>query len=64
MYQTYVTVFKYLITYRLSQDHLELFFGAIRSKSGYNNNPTARQFEAAYKRLIVKKNLLLTREML
>ncbi|EFA01018.1 Transposable element P transposase-like Protein [Tribolium castaneum] len=44
---------KYISTYKLSQDHLELFFGAIRSKGGFNNNPTARQFEAAYKRLIV-----------
>lgn len=44
---------KYIATYRLSQDHLELFFGAIRSKGGFNNNPTARQFQAAYKRLLV-----------
>lgn len=44
---------KYILSYKLSQDHLELFFGAIRSKGGHNNNPTARQFEAAYKRLLV-----------
>lgn len=49
---------KYLLTYKLSQDHLELFFGAIRSKGGHNNNPTARQFEAAYKRLIVHLELV------
>lgn len=35
----------YLLTYKLSQDHLELFFSAIRSKGGFNNNPTALQFE-------------------
>lgn len=44
---------KYILTHKLSQDHLELFFGAIRGKGGFNNNPTARQFEAAYKRLLV-----------
>jgi hypothetical protein len=42
----------YLLTYKLSQDHIEMFFCAIRSKGGFNNNPTATQFEAAYKRLL------------
>lgn len=37
----------------MSQDHLELFFGAIRLRGSCNNNPSARQFEAAYKRLLV-----------
>ncbi|KAF0763324.1 Uncharacterized protein FWK35_00006252 [Aphis craccivora] len=43
----------FIITYKLSQDHLETFFSAIRGKGGYNNNPTCRQFQAAYKRLLV-----------
>ncbi|GBM48047.1 hypothetical protein AVEN_34374-1 [Araneus ventricosus] len=38
---------KFLFTYKLSQDHLELFFSAIRS-----HNPTAKQFKAAYVRLL------------
>ena len=45
---------KYILTYKFSQDHLELFFGAIRSSGGFNNNPTAQQFTAAYKRLKVQ----------
>ena len=45
---------KYLLTYKLSQDHIELFFSAVRSSLGYNNNPTARQFIAAYKRLLIR----------
>jgi len=45
---------RYLLTYKLSQDHLELFFSAVRARGGFNNNPTARQFTAAYKRLLVK----------
>jgi DNA transposase THAP9 len=43
----------FLLTYKVSQDHIELLFSVIRSKGGYNNNPTARQFSAAYKRLLV-----------
>ncbi|KAF0719484.1 THAP domain-containing protein 9, partial [Aphis craccivora] len=30
---------KYILTYKMSQDHLELFFGCIRSRGGSNNNP-------------------------
>ncbi|KYN09176.1 THAP domain-containing protein 9 [Trachymyrmex cornetzi] len=44
---------KYLMTYKLSQDHVETFFSAIRSRGGFNTNPTANQFIAAYKRLLV-----------
>ncbi|KAJ8334003.1 hypothetical protein SKAU_G00413220 [Synaphobranchus kaupii] len=44
---------RYLLTYKLSQDHLELFFAAVRARGGYNN-PNARQFRAAYKRLLVR----------
>lgn len=60
MYMYYVKekqLLKYILTYKLSQDHLELFFGAVRSKGGHNNNPTARQFEAAYKRLLVHSEI-------
>ncbi|KAL3221091.1 hypothetical protein MRX96_029648 [Rhipicephalus microplus] len=42
---------QYLLTHKMSQDHLETFFGCVRGKGGYNNNPTACQFTAAYKRL-------------
>lgn len=43
---------KFLLTYKLSQDHLETYFSAVRARGGFNNNPTARQFTAAYKRLM------------
>lgn len=39
---------KYLLTYKLSQDHIELFFGAVRASLGCNNNPTVRQFTSDY----------------
>ncbi|KAE9523184.1 hypothetical protein AGLY_016417 [Aphis glycines] len=34
---------KYILTYKMSQDHLELFFGCIRSRGGSNNNPNCIQ---------------------
>lgn len=42
----------YISTYRLSQDHLELFFGCIRRHGGHNNNPNVRQFREAYKKIL------------
>ena len=43
----------YLLTYKTSQDHLELFFCALRTRLGSNNNPTAREFKHAYKKLLL-----------
>lgn len=43
----------YLPFYKLNQDHLELFFCNIRAHGGSNNNPTARQFVSAYKKMLV-----------
>jgi len=49
---------KYLkLGYKFSQDHIELFFAAVRARGGWNNNPTARQFKAAYKRLLLHQNV-------
>lgn len=45
---------KYILTHKMSQDHEETFFGCIRGRGGYNNNPTAAQFMASYKRLPVQ----------
>lgn len=43
---------EYILTYKFSQDHLETFFSCVRSTGGYNDNPTATQFKAAYKKLL------------
>lgn len=43
---------KFLSMYRLSQDHLELFFCNIRAHGGCNNNPTSKQFQAFYRKLL------------
>lgn len=47
----------YFPAYKISQDHLELFFSSIRSRGGWNNNPSCRQFTASYKRLIVRAEI-------
>lgn len=58
LYETLVPAsLKYILTYKLSQDHLELFFGAIRCAGSCNNNPTVSQFAAAYKRLLLRHQI-------
>lgn len=46
--------FKYLLTYKFSQDHLELLFGRIRQRLGSNNNPNTAQFKTAIKQILMK----------
>ncbi|CAG4923136.1 unnamed protein product [Colias eurytheme] len=47
----------YLPIYKFSQDHIELFFSAIRARGGFNNNPNAVQFRAAFKRLLIRAEI-------
>lgn len=42
-----------LPTFRFSQDHIESFFGRIRSLPGCSDNPTVEQFCAAFKKIVV-----------
>lgn len=46
-----------MLTYKLSQDHLELFYSAVRSRGGFNNNPSPKQFAAIFKRLLIHHEL-------
>ncbi|XP_025162957.1 uncharacterized protein LOC112590490 isoform X1 [Harpegnathos saltator] len=46
-------VLKYISGYKFNQDHVELLFSSVRAHGGSNNNPTARQFKAAYKKILV-----------
>ena len=41
-----------MLTYKMCQDHLELLFGAGRAHGGCSNNPTIKQFQTIYKRLM------------
>ncbi|CAI6371182.1 unnamed protein product [Macrosiphum euphorbiae] len=49
---------KFLLTYKLSQDHLELLFSTIRARGGFSNNPTAWQVEAAMKRILIHSEIM------
>lgn len=43
---------RYIATYRLSQDHIEMLFGTIRRHGGYNNNPNVIQFKGIFKKIL------------
>lgn len=47
----------FLTAYKFCQDHVELFFGNIRSQGGFNNNPNCRQFKSAYKKILMHLEL-------
>ncbi|KAB0795036.1 hypothetical protein PPYR_11875 [Photinus pyralis] len=44
---------EYLLTYKFSQDHLEMFFCCVRSRNGFNNNPSCLQFMQTFRRLLL-----------
>lgn len=50
-------VLSYLLTYKISQDHLEIYFSVFRSAGGYNNNPSAYHFRNTYRKLLGKTEL-------
>jgi len=43
----------YFLSYKISQDHVEMFFALIRRMNGFTNNPTSIQFRSAYKKLLL-----------
>lgn len=45
---------QYVLTYRFSQDHLELLFNSIRASGGWNNNPNASQFKYIFRKLMAR----------
>ena len=51
----------FFMSYKISQDHLDFFFFffflQVRSKGGFNNNPTALQFIAVYKALLINNEI-------
>lgn len=50
-------VLKYLLTYKTSQDHLELFFSCVRACGRTNDNPDALQFMYAMRKLLFRNNI-------
>ncbi len=48
---------KCFYTHRVSQDHLEQFFSAVRGRNGYNSRPSPRLFMAAYRALLLNAQI-------
>lgn len=49
--------FDYLMTYKCSQDHIELFFSCLRSRGGRNNNPNTQQLKWSLRQLLLKNSI-------
>lgn len=51
------TSYKYILSYKFSQDHLELLFAKIRGCNGHNNNPNALQFRYTIRKLLFRNSI-------
>lgn len=51
------STFKYILTYKFSQDHFEILFSKIRSRHGHNNNPNVLQFKYAMRQLLLRNTI-------
>ena len=47
----------YILTYRFSQDHIEVLFSCIRAKHGWNNNPNTIQFRSALRNMLFNHSI-------
>ena len=45
---------RYFLTFKTSQDRLEIFFSKIRRRGGWNNNPTTMQFTWSLRQILLK----------
>ena len=46
--------FKYLLTHKYSQDHIELLFSCVRARGGWNNNPNCLQLKYALRKMLLR----------
>jgi len=55
LYELYIQTnhLKYLLTYKTSQDHVELLFCSVRGSLGRNNNPTTVEFTRNLKKILL-----------
>ena len=57
MYNLCRRFYSNFLTYKISQDHIELLFNCIRGKLGHNNNPDVREFKYALRRILLHAGL-------
>ena len=53
--------YRFVLTYRFSQDHTELLFNKIRRCYGWNNNPNVMEFKYALRRIILRNSIELSK---
>lgn len=61
IYEEYVEnrqIMRSIPLYWLGQDPLEIFFGRCRALNGFNDNPNAQQFSAAFRKLLAFDTIL------
>ena len=51
------TPFEYILTYHFSQDQFEMYFSNIRSRFGWNNNPTVLELKYAFRQLLLTNRI-------
>ena len=49
--------FKYLLTCKFSQGHVELLFSCIRRRGGWNNNPNSLQLKYALRKMLLRNSI-------
>ena len=49
--------YQYVLTYKFSQDHIELLFNKLRQRCGWNNNPNVLQFKYALRQIIIRNSI-------
>ena len=49
--------YRFVLTYKFSQDHIELLFNKIRRHCGWNNNPNVMEFKYALRRIILRNSI-------
>ena len=42
-----------MLTYKLPQDHLEMFFSCVRTRGGFNNDSKALQLKYAFRKILL-----------
>ncbi|KAL4089536.1 hypothetical protein QTP88_024556 [Uroleucon formosanum] len=50
-------IFKFILTYKFSQDAIEIIFGFMRGKFGHNNNPNCLEFKNALKSILLHNSI-------
>uniref|UniRef100_A0A7M5XJF7 Transposable element P transposase-like RNase H C-terminal domain-containing protein n=1 Tax=Clytia hemisphaerica TaxID=252671 RepID=A0A7M5XJF7_9CNID len=50
--------FKHILTYKMSQDHLELLLSCIRGKNGFCKNPEVRMFKSSVQRILQRNSIV------